>query len=185
MSKIAKKPVVIKEGINVAIEGRNVKVSGPKGELSFVIPAGIKAEAKNGEIIVSQEKKNSKETNALFGLTRSIINNLVKGVSEGFTKKLELSGVGYRAQAAGDTLTLSLGFSHPVVIKGSQGITFTMEENIITISGIDKALVGDTAAKVRAIRPPEPYKGKGIKYVGERVRRKAGKAAKAIGGVVK
>jgi large subunit ribosomal protein L6 len=184
MSKIAKKPIIIKEGIRVAIEGRNVKVSGPKGELSFTIPVGIKAEVVGGEIIVSQEKKNSQETNALFGLTRAIINNLVRGVSEGFEKKLELSGVGYRAQAAGDTLTLSLGFSHPVIVKANQGITFTVEENI-TISGIDKALVGDTAAKIRIIRPPEPYKGKGIKYVGERVRRKAGKAAKAIGGVVK
>ena len=121
----------------------------------------------------------------LFGLTRAMLNNLVKGVTEGFEKKLELSGVGYRAQAAGNALTLSLGFSHPVVVKVDQGITFTVEENIITISGIDKALVGDTAAKVRAIRPPEPYKGKGIKYVGERIRRKAGKAAKAVGGAVK
>jgi len=185
MSKIAKKPVLIKEGINVSIEGKSVKVSGPKGELSFVVPSGIKAEVKGGEIIVSQEKKNSNETNALFGLTRSILNNLVKGVSEGFEKKLELSGVGYRAQAAGDTLTLSLGFSHPIVVKGNQGITFAVDENIITITGIDKALVGDTAAKVRALRPPEPYKGKGIKYAGERVRRKAGKAAKAIGAATK
>jgi large subunit ribosomal protein L6 len=185
MSKIARKPVVLKEGINVIIEGQSVKVSGPKGELSFVIPSGIKAEVKDAEVIVSQEKKNSNETNALFGLTRSMLNNLVRGVSEGFEKKLELSGVGYRAQAAGDTLTLSLGFSHPIVVKGSQGITFNVSENIITITGIDKALVGDTAAKVRALRPPEPYKGKGIKYVGERVRRKAGKAAKAIGAVTK
>jgi len=185
MSKIAKKPVILKEGVNVVLEGNKARVSGPKGELSFVIPNGIKMEVIDKQIVVSQEKKNDSETNALFGLTRSILNNLVKGVSEGFEKKLELSGVGYRAQAAGNTLTLSLGFSHPVVVKVEQGITFAVNENVITISGIDKALVGNTAAKVRAIRPPEPYKGKGIKYVGERIRRKVGKAAKAVGGTVK
>lgn len=185
MSKIAKKPVILKEGVNVLVEGRTVKVSGPKGELIMNIPGGIAVEVKEGEVIVSQQKKNDVETNALFGLTRASINNLVRGVAEGFEKKLELSGVGYRAQASGNTLTLSLGFSHPVVVKVDQGITFTVEENIITVSGIDKALVGDIAAKVRALRPPEPYKGKGIKYVGERVRRKAGKAAKAVGGATK
>ena len=185
MSKIAKKPVVLKTGVTVAIEGTKAKVSGPKGELSFDLPKGIKIEVLDGEIIVSQEKKNSSETNALFGLTRSILNNLVIGVADGFEKKLELSGVGYRAQAAGNTLTLALGFSHPVVIKVEQGITFAVNESIITISGIDKTLVGDTAAKIRAIRPPEPYKGKGIKYVGEHIRRKVGKAAKAVGAAVK
>jgi large subunit ribosomal protein L6 len=185
MSKIAKKPVVLREGVNVNISGNNVKVSGPKGELAFVIPAGIKAEVKDGKIIVSQAKKNDVETNALFGLTRAMLNNLVKGVTEGFEKKLELSGVGYRAQASGNTLTLSVGFSHPVIITADSGITFTVEENIITISGTNKAMIGDMAAKVRAVRPPEPYKGKGIKYVGERIRRKAGKAAKAVGGIVK
>jgi large subunit ribosomal protein L6 len=185
MSKIAKKPVILKAGVTVVMEGTKAKVSGPKGELSFVIPTGIKMEVVEGQIIVSQTKKNDPETNALFGLTRSILNNLVIGVADGFEKKLELSGVGYRAQAAGNTLTLALGFSHPVVIEVEQGIAFTVNENIITIAGIDKTLVGDTAAKVRAIRPPEPYKGKGIKYVGERVRRKVGKAAKAVGATVK
>lgn len=185
MSKIAKIPVVLKEGVSFVLEGRKAEVSGPKGELSFVIPNGIKAEVIDKEIIVSQEKKDDSKTNALFGLTRSILNNLVIGVSDGFEKKLELSGVGYRAQAAGNTLTMALGFSHPVVIKVEQGITFAVNENIITISGIDKVLIGDTAAKIRAIRPPEPYKGKGIKYVGERIRRKVGKAAKAVGGTAK
>jgi len=185
MSKIAKKPVVVAQGVNVSITGQNVAVSGPKGQLSFTIPVGIKAEVKDGQILVTQVKKNDVETNALFGLTRAMLNNLVKGVSEGFVKKLELSGVGYRAQAAGNTLTLSVGFSHQVIIKADQRITFTVEENIITISGADKAMIGDVAAKVRAVRPPEPYKGKGIKYVGERIRRKAGKAAKAVGGAVK
>lgn len=181
MSKIAKKPVLVKEGVTVNIAGQNVAVNGPKGQLSFVIPTGIKAEVTDGQIIVSQTKKNDVETNALFGLTRAMLNNLVKGVSEGFEKKLELSGVGYRAQAAGNTLTLSVGFSHPVVVKADEGIIFTVDENIITISGADKTILGDIAAKVRSIRPPEPYKGKGIKYVGERIRRKAGKAAKAVG----
>jgi len=182
MSKIAKKPVLLKEGVTVNITGQNAVVNGPKGQLTFAIPAGIKAEVIDGNILVTQVKKNDNETNALFGLTRAILNNLVKGVSEGFTKKLELSGVGYRAQASGNILTLSVGFSHQVIIKADQSITFTVEENIITVSGIDKALVGDIATKVRAVRPPEPYKGKGIKYVGERIRRKAGKAAKAVGG---
>ena len=123
-----------------------------------------------------------KITNALFGLTRAYLANLVTGVTQGFEKKLELSGVGYRAQAAGNTLTLSLGFSHPVVITADQGIQFKVEDNVITISGIDKTIIGDIAARVRKLRPPEPYKGKGIKYIGERIRRKAGKAAKAVGG---
>jgi len=183
MSKIAKIPVILKEGVNVTFEGQKANVTGPKGNLSFVMPEGIKAEVQNGKIIVSQVSKNDEKTKALFGLTRSILSNLVKGVTDGFEKKLELSGVGYRAQALGNTLTLSVGYSHPVVIKIENGITFTVEENVITVSGLDKALVGDTAAKVRSVRPPEPYKGKGIKYVGERVRRKAGKAAKAVGGV--
>lgn len=182
MSKLAKKPVIIKEGVSININGQDVTVTGLKGNLSFSVPAGIRAEVKDEQIIVSQVKKNDKESRALFGLTRSILFNLVKGVSEGFESKLELTGVGFRAQASGDTLTLSLGFSHPVIVKGEPGITFAVNENIITISGIDKMLVGNTAANVRALRPPEPYKGKGIKYVGEHIRRKVGKAAKAVAG---
>jgi len=182
MSKIGKIPVEIKEGVNVTFENREIKVSGTKGELSFVVPKGIELKIGDGMIVVSQKKEDDRETKALFGLTRAIIANMVTGVSKGFEKKLELSGVGYRAQASGDNLTLSLGFSHPVQIKGKPGITFSVTEGIITISGIDKDLIGNTAAEIRRIRPPEPYKGKGIKYVGERIRRKAGKAAKAIGG---
>ena len=182
MSKIGKIPVIIKEGVTVSFAGNKISVTGPKGNLFFDIPKGIKAEVKENEIIVLQDKGTEDKTNALFGLTRAMIANLVEGVTEGFEKKLELSGVGYRAQASGSTLTLSLGFSHPVIIKASDGITFTVEENVITVSGINKAEIGDIAAKVRSMRPPEPYKGKGIKYVGEHVRRKAGKAAKAVGG---
>lgn len=182
MSKIAKKPIIIKEGITVNLAGQDVSVTGPKGNLSFTVPSGIKAEVLDGQIIISQDKKNNRGTRALFGLTRSMIANLVEGVSQGFESKLELVGVGFRAQAGGDTLTLSLGFSHPVIIKAEQGITFAVNENVITVSGINKMLVGNTAAKIRAIRPPEPYKGKGIKYVGEYIRRKVGKAAKAVAG---
>lgn len=182
MSKIAKKPIIIKEGITVNLLDKDVNVSGPKGNLSFRVPSGIKAEVLDGQIIISQDKKNDRGTRALFGLTRSMIANLVEGVSKGFESKLELVGVGFRAQASNDTLTLSLGFSHPVIIKAEQGITFAVNESIITVSGINKMLVGNTAAKIRAIRPPEPYKGKGIKYVGEYIRRKVGKAAKAVAG---
>jgi large subunit ribosomal protein L6 len=178
MSKIAKIPVLIKEGVTVNISERSVSVNGPKGTLTFEIPQGVGAKIEDGKILVSQEDI---ESNALSGLTRAIIANMVKGVTEGFERKLELSGVGYRAQAAGDTLTLSLGFSHPIVVKAEAGITLGVSENIITVSGIDKALVGNTAAKIRSIRPPEPYKGKGIKFENERIRRKAGKAAKTVG----
>lgn len=180
MSKIAKIPVLIKEGVNASLENGSLKVAGPKGNLTFKIPNGIKAEVAEGKVVVSQNKKNDMETRSLFGLTRAMIANMVEGVSLGFEKKLELSGVGYRAQAQGDTLTLFVGFSHPVVIK-DENVNFTVAENVITVLGIDKTKVGDVAAKVRSIRPPEPYKGKGIKYQGEKIRRKAGKAAKALG----
>lgn len=185
MSKIAKIPIILKENVNFNLEGNKVSISGPKGTLYFSLPSGIKAAVKEGQIIVSQVKENDEKTRALFGLTRAMLANLVTGVSDGFEKKLELSGVGYRAQASGNILTLSVGYSHPVIIKAQDGITFKVEENIITVSGMDKVIIGDIAAKVRSIRPPEPYKGKGIKYVGERVRRKAGKAAKAVGGTAK
>ena len=182
MSKIGKQQIEIKEGISVAYEGREVKVTGPKGNMSFKVPVGINVKIEDGKIQVSQKKDQDPETRALFGLTRAIIANMVKGVSVGFEKKLELSGVGYRAQSSGDSLTLSLGFSHPVIVKAPQGISFSVAEGVITVSGINKDTVGNTAAEIRKLRPPEPYKGKGIKYVGEKIRRKAGKAAKAIGG---
>lgn len=185
MSKIAKKPIILKENVNFNLEGNRISISGPKGSLNFSLPDGIKAAVKEGQIIVSQVKENDEKTRALFGLTRAMLANLVTGVTDGFEKKLELSGVGYRAQASGNILTLSVGYSHPVIIKAQDGITFKVEDNIITVCGIDKVIIGDIAAKVRSIRPPEPYKGKGIKYVGERVRRKAGKAAKAVGGTAK
>lgn len=178
MSKIAKIPVLVKEGVTVNISGNNISVNGPKGALTFEIPQGVEAKIEDGKVLVSQKQI---ESNALSGLTRAMIANMVKGVTEGFERKLELSGVGYRAQTTGDTLTLSLGFSHPVVIKAEPGISFAVSENVIVISGLDKALVGNTAARIRSIRPPEPYKGKGIKFENERIRRKAGKTAKTVG----
>lgn len=178
MSKIAKIPVEIKEGAQVALVDNEIKVTGPKGNLNFRIPKGVNVKIEEGQILVAATNENAR---ALSGLTRAIIANMVKGTTEGFNKKLELTGVGYRAQASGNSLTLNVGFSHPVIIKADQTITFAVEENIITVSGPDKALVGDIASKVRAVRPPEPYKGKGIKYQGEYIRRKVGKAAKAVG----
>lgn len=180
MSKIGEMPVVVKTDVSVSIKGAEIKVKGSKGELNFLIPKGIKAQVLDGKIVISQEKKNDLETKALFGLARAQIANMVKGVSEGFEKKLELSGVGFRAEAQDSSLTLYVGFTHSVKVS-QEGINFSVAENIITISGIDKTLVGNVAAKIRNIRPPEPYKGKGIRYLGERIRRKVGKAAKALG----
>ncbi len=182
MSKIGKTPIIIKDGITANISGNIVNVTGPKGNFKYTLPLGIHVKVEGDKVIVSQDPNALEDTKALFGLVRATIANMVYGASTGFEKKLELSGVGYRAQLAGADLNLSLGFSHPVKIKAIQGITFGVIENVVTISGGDKALVGDIDAKIRAIRPTEPYKGKGIKYVGEKIRRKAGKAAKAVGG---
>lgn len=183
MSKIGKMPVVLPEGVLVTVEKEKITVTGPKGSLHAVLPQGISIDVVQGKAIVSQNKHAGSQGSVLMGLMRAILANMTKGVSTGFEKKLELSGVGYRASLSGTNLMLSVGFSHQVKIDAPEGITYTINENIITVSGIDKKLVGDLAAKVRLIRPPEPYKGKGIKYVGEVIRRKAGKAAKVVGGV--
>lgn len=175
-------PIPVKDSVTVTIEGGMVKVKGSKGELAFSLPKGISAKKEENTLLIAQDRLDDPETRALFGLTRATIANLVEGVESGFQKQLELSGVGYRAQVQGADLVLSLGFSHPVKVTPPPGISFSVAENVITVSGVDKSLVGDIAAKVRQIRPPEPYKGKGIKYVGEHIRRKAGKAAKAVGG---
>lgn len=180
MSKIAKIPVIIKEGVQVSLENHEVKVVGSKGNLSFRIPAGVGVKIEDGKVLVTQTENNDR-AKALSGLVRASIANMVKGTTDGFEKKLELTGVGYRAQAAGNTINLSVGFSHQVKITADQSISFTVVENVITVAGMDKTLVGDYAAKIRAVRPPEPYKGKGIKYQGEWIRRKVGKAAKAVG----
>ncbi len=174
MSRIGKKPISISEGVEVKIEGQNVIVKGPKGELQKEVRPEIKVEIKENEILVSPGKE-TKKTNAFWGLTRTLIFNMIKGVTEGYEKKLEIQGVGYKANLEGEDLVLQVGFSHPVKMDKVEGIKFEVEKNIITISGIDKELVGQVAAKIRKVRPPEPYKGKGIRYVGEEVRRKAGK----------
>lgn len=181
MSKIGRMPIEVKEGVNITINGQEVKISGPKGEESHVVAQGIKAELKDGQLVVTQLKENDVNSRAMFGLTRALLANITKGVEAGFEKKLELIGVGYRAQMQGEELVLSLGFSHPVKFSPTPGIKMSVADNVITIAGINKAMVGEVAARIRAVKPPEPYKGKGIKYSGERIRRKAGKAAKAVG----
>lgn len=181
MSKLAKKPVSVVEGVNVILENGVVKVSGPKGNLSFKIPEGIDVKSAEGKLTVSLKDKNNKMLGPVLGLTRAMVANMVTGVSKGFEKKLELSGVGYRAAVSGQDLTISVGFSHTVKVTAEPGISFAVNENIITVSGVDKDKVGNTAANIRFIRPPEPYKGKGIKYQNEKIRRKVGKAAKALG----
>lgn len=178
MSKIGKQPIEILDGVTVSIENKRVDITGPKGNFSYSLPEGIAVKNVNNRLVVSQTKNIS----SIFGLVRATLANMIIGVRSGFEKQLELSGVGFRAQVTGNDLTLSLGFSHPVKVTALAGINFKVSENIITISGIDKVLVGDTAAKIRSIKPPEPYKGKGISYKGERIRRKVGKAAKAVGG---
>ncbi|OGH17880.1 MAG: 50S ribosomal protein L6 [Candidatus Levybacteria bacterium RIFCSPHIGHO2_02_FULL_37_10] len=181
MSKLAKIPVNIKEGVNVVFENDSIKISGPKGHLSFRIPKEVDVKAAGGRLTISSKKKNNEGLKPFMGLTRAMIANMVTGVSTGFEKKLELSGVGYRAQGTGRDISISVGFSHPVNITADEGLNFEVKDNIITVSGMDKDLVGNMAARIRAIRPPEPYKGKGIRYVQERVRRKIGKTAKALG----
>ena len=182
MSKIGRTPITLKEGITISMDGASVTATGAKGELSFRIPKGIIVQHEGQQLLVTQQKENDPVTRPVYGLTRSLLFNMVEGVAKGYQKQLELQGVGYRAVVQGADLVLQVGFSHPVKIQPLSGISFTVADNIITVSGIDKALVGDIAAKIRAVRPPEPYKGKGIRYVGEHVRRKAGKAAKAVGG---
>lgn len=179
MSRIGKMPIEVPSGVEVKIEGSKVTVKGPKGELTqeFNKNMIIKFE----ENIINVSRPNDERQNmALHGLTRSLINNMVIGVSKGFEKKLELNGVGYRANVKGRDLDLQLGYSHPVVVKCPEGITFeTPSQEEIIIKGIDKQQVGEIAAIIRKKRPPEPYKGKGIKYAGEHIRRKLGKAAKS------
>lgn len=179
MSRVGKAPVTIPSGVDVSIAGETVTVKGPKGELTQPIPQGISVAVDDGQISVSRAD-DERQNRALHGLTRSLVANMVTGVTEGFTKSLEIQGVGYRCQAKGkDKIELALGFSHPVEIEAPEGIEFDVpSQTEINVKGIDKQLVGQVAADIRKWRKPEPYKGKGIRYVGERVMRKAGKAAK-------
>jgi large subunit ribosomal protein L6 len=177
MSRIGKQPIEIPGGVNVSILSGRVMVNGPLGELTQEIPARMKVEQSNGQIIVTRPTERG-DDRALHGLTRTLIANMVEGVTKGFEKRLELQGVGYRAAMQGADLRLDVGFSHPVVMKAPQGITFEVPTPTeIFVKGVDKQQVGQTAAEVRKVRPPEPYKGKGIRYQGEYVRRKVGKRA--------
>jgi large subunit ribosomal protein L6 len=179
MSRIGKQPVKIPNGVTVELKGQQLSVKGPKGELKLDIHSNIKAEV-TPEAITLTRKNDSKLSKSLHGLTRSLLNNMVEGVTTGFEKKLEILGVGYRAAIAGTKLTLNLGFSHPVEFQAPQGIAIEIDKekkNILIIKGIDKQLLGEVAAKIRSYKKPEPYKGKGIRYVGEYVAQKAGKAA--------
>jgi len=179
MSRIGKLPVPLKTGVQVEIDGRTVKVKGPKGELVRTFPEKVSLSIDDGAVTVTRAD-DEKDSKALHGLSRSLLSNMVVGVADGFTKTLELQGVGYRVQQAGAKVTLNVGFSHPVEVEPPAGIQLEVEGNTkIHVRGIDKELVGQVAANIRKVRKPEPYKGKGIRYLGERVRRKAGKAGKA------
>jgi large subunit ribosomal protein L6 len=178
MSRIGKLPVAIPAGVKVSQDGNEVKVQGPKGSLCQIMPERITV-AVEGEQIVVIRPTEEKDDRALHGLVRSLINNMVIGVTEGFTRELEINGVGYRAEISGKKLTMALGYSHPVVYELPEGIEVEVEKQTkLTVKGIDKQLVGSAAAKIRSFRKPEPYKGKGIKYADERILRKAGKTGK-------
>ncbi len=178
MSRIGREPIVIPAGVDVTVDGSTVTVKGPKGELSRTVHSNMTVEKKDGQILVSRPNDN-KENRSLHGLTRTLIANMVTGVEKGFSKELEINGIGYRAEKKGKDLVLNVGFSHPVVMPEIDGITIDVPApNKIIISGPDKQKVGQFASEVREKRPPEPYKGKGIKYASEHIRRKEGKAGK-------
>ncbi|MEB3323279.1 MAG: 50S ribosomal protein L6 [Synechococcaceae cyanobacterium] len=178
MSRIGKAPIPIPDKVSVSLDGPAVSVKGPKGELQRTLPDGVTISQESGTLVIrpASESRRSRERH---GLSRSLVANMVEGVSQGFTRRLEIVGVGYRAQVQGRKLVVSAGYSHPVEMVPPDGVTFSVENNTtVIVSGSDKELVGNEAAKVRSIRPPEPYKGKGIKYEGERILRKAGKSGK-------
>ncbi len=179
MSRIGKAPILVPNGVEVGISGKSIEVKGPKGSLDFEVP-GLISVRQDGDQIYVERPDDERTNRALHGLTRSLINNMVIGVSEGFSKELEIIGVGYRAQAKGQSsLELQLGFSHPISVDAPEGVSFDVPEPTrIIVSGIDKQIVGQVAADIRSYRKPEPYKGKGVRYLGEHVVRKAGKAAK-------
>ncbi|KKR10220.1 MAG: 50S ribosomal protein L6 [Parcubacteria group bacterium GW2011_GWA2_39_18] len=176
MSRIGKKPISVPKDVQVLLEKPNITIKGKLGQLSYSFLPEVDVNLEGDQLIVVPIKK-TKSTAAFWGLTRALLANMIKGVSEGFEKKLEIEGVGYRASVSGNKLTLSVGFSHPVELEAPEGIKISVEKNTITVSGFDKTLVGQMAANIRAIKKPEPYKGKGIHYLGEKIRRKAGKKA--------
>ena len=180
MSKIGKKPIKIPKGVEVKISGVSVLLKGPKGELKKDFSSAIDISVNGEDVVLSLKKPvNDKKILALWGLSRSLIANMIKGVSDGFEKGLEFEGVGYKASLKGNDLELNLGYSHPITVKAPTGISFKVEKNTIKVIGSDKELVGQVAAMIRSKRPPEPYQGSGVKYSGEVIRRKAGKKAAA------
>ena len=179
MSRIGKKPIPIPQGVKVLVEGEIVRAEGPKGKLSQPVPRGLNARVDDGRVVVTREG-DQRTVRALHGLTRALLANMVNGVKDGFERKLDIVGIGYRAQAQGRNIQLSLGYSHPVIFPLPEGITVEIDkQTAITLRGADKALLGQTAARLRALRKPDPYKGKGIKYADEVIRRKVGKKAGA------
>ena len=178
MSRIGKSPIPVPAGVEVNISGSEVSVKGPKGQLSLTVASPITVAMADGQIVVSRPD-DERVSRSLHGLTRTLIANQITGVTEGYTKGLEIVGTGFRVAAKGSDLEFALGYSHPITVKPPQGITFSVEGNTkITVSGIDKQAVGEVAANIRKLRKPEPYKGKGVRYAGEVVRRKAGKSGK-------
>lgn len=179
MSRIGQLPIVVPAGVDVKIKGTHVRVKGPKGELQHTFPADMAISLEDGEVVVKRPS-DERTHRAFHGMTRALINNMVLGVSTGFSKVLEINGVGYRAELEGKDLILNVGYSHTVKVEPPEGIEFEVDARTrqIVIKGYDKQVVGHVAADIRKVRPPEPYKGKGIKYLGERIRRKAGKAGK-------
>ena len=179
MSRIGKSPIPVPSGVDVTVSGRSITVKGPKGSLEREVPGTITIRQEGDELLV-ERPDDERQTRAMHGLVRSLVNNMVIGVTDGFTKELEIIGVGYRATAKGaETLDLALGFSHPVEVKAPAGVTFEVPTpNRIDVKGSDKELVGQVAADIRKLRKPEPYKGKGVRYLGEHVVRKAGKSGK-------
>lgn len=178
MSRIGHLPITIPSGVEVKLDGRQLRVKGAKGELSRTIAEGMTIEIEEGTLMVSRPN-DEREYRSLHGLTRSLVNNMIVGVTDGFTKKLEVVGTGYRVLAKGSDLEFALGYSHPVPVEAPEGISFAVEgANKVAVSGIDKQQVGEVAANIRKLRRPDPYKGKGVRYEGEQLRRKAGKAGK-------
>ncbi|OGG15075.1 50S ribosomal protein L6 [Candidatus Gottesmanbacteria bacterium RIFCSPHIGHO2_01_FULL_39_10] len=181
MSRIGQKPIEILSGITVNLKDQTLEVAGSMGKMQLNISDKIQIKI-DGNLIKLESKNEHPSNKSLLGLYRTLINNAIVGAAKSWAKSLELVGVGYRAQTSGQELNLSLGFSHPIIMQAPPGIKFEVAENKITVSGMDKYLVGEIAAKIRRLKKPEPYKGKGIKYVGEKIRKKAGKATKALGG---
>ncbi len=182
MSRVGKKPVTLPSGVTAELKDNKLAVTGPKGSLSLPLHPKVQVVVAGSEITVDVARKDDRKEKALWGMFRSLVQNLVDGVTKGYEKKLEVNGVGFKVQLAGQKLVLNLGFSHPIEVQVPPGLTVTVDKNVIAISGIDKQLVGQFAAEVRELKKPEPYKGKGIKYLDEVILRKAGKVVKAVGG---